>query len=158
MQKNVWQKAWGHDTYRTALSKVRRTGVEITVVFPEDVLPTITCGWGGGATRKKVAIADRVAVPPVSAPVLRHPTILEGARAQGFPDEWTWPKGETDAWTLIGNAVSSPVSKAIGDHLVSLHGGEKPKAKVVLPAKRVAGYARAYRGEEDSVPSIEFDE
>lgn len=162
MQTGVWGKAWGHATYRTALAKVKRTGVDITVVTSEDILPTITCGWGGGATRKKVAIADvfeeYYQTPTGSrgkVPFLRHPTVLEGARAQGFPDSWVWPKSETDAWTLIGNAVSSPVSRAIGEHLMALSLGDRPKAKTVLPAKRIAEYARAFRG-SDEVPAINF--
>jgi DNA (cytosine-5)-methyltransferase 1 len=154
MEHEVSEKAWSHATYKTALAKVKRTGVDITVVTPDDILPTITCGWGGGATRKKVAIAD-VVQNPVPTPFLRHPTILEGARAQGFPDSWEWPKSETDAWTLIGNAVSSPVSKAIGEHLMALSRGESPKKKTVLPAKRIAEYVKAFKG-GDEVPAINF--
>jgi DNA (cytosine-5)-methyltransferase 1 len=170
MQKGIREKAWGHPTYRTALAKAKRTGIDITVVMPEDLLPTITCGWGGGATRKKVAIADivkewnphpslgpgaHISEPTSQTPFLRHPTVLEGARAQGFPDSWEWPDSETNAWTLIGNAVSSPVSKAIGEHLIALSRGERPKAKTVLPAKRIAEYVKAFRG-GDEVPAINF--
>jgi DNA (cytosine-5)-methyltransferase 1 len=163
MEHGVWAKAWGTKTYKTALSKVQRAKAEITVVFPEDILPTITCGWGGGATRKKVAIADSYddsdlvdSEEELSLPFLRHPTVLEGARAQGFPDEWEWPKSDTDAWTLIGNAVSSPVSEAIGRHLIALSKGERPAAKRVLPAGRIAEYLKDYRGEEGDAPMIKF--
>jgi DNA (cytosine-5)-methyltransferase 1 len=144
-------KPWARETYRTALSKVQRTGVEIAVVDDDDILPTITCGWGGGATRKKVAIAD---VTADGIPYLRHPGVEEGARAQGFPDEWEWPKSESDAWTLIGNAVSSPVSRAIAEHLVGISRGEKPKSKKVLPQGRVATYVKEYHG--GTTPTINF--
>lgn len=125
---------WGGKTYKTALSKVQRTGVEIRVVGPDDVLPTITCGWGGGATRKKVAILDATAD---EVPFLRHPSILEGARSQGFPDHWQYPSSSTDAWTLIGNAVPSPMAKTIVEHLKAVEAGMSPPCKTEVVSSRV---------------------
>lgn len=142
MERGVVQKAWGGKTYKTAYKKVERVAkscgnFRIRIIMPHDILPTITCGWGGGATRKKVAIVDEVA----SAPFLRHPTILEGARAQGFPDSWQFPQSETEAWKLIGNAVSSPVARAVGAHIMKVAVGEHPAYKTEVRAKRLAKYS-----------------
>jgi DNA (cytosine-5)-methyltransferase 1 len=112
-------------------------------------LPTMTCGWGGGATRKKVAIVDK----KDGRMFLRHPSVREGSRAQGFPDSWVFPTNTTMAWTLIGNAVASPVSKAIARHLLSVSRGERPRAKMRLYG-RVPAYARLI-GDN---PGIEFAE
>jgi DNA (cytosine-5)-methyltransferase 1 len=91
-------------------------------------LPTITCGWGGGATRKKVAILDEAG----GRFFLRHPSVREGARAQGFPESWSFPENDSKAWTLVGNAVASPVAKAIASHLVAISRGERPRSKLGL--------------------------
>ena len=122
--------AWGGPTYKTALEKVRRTGIDIKVIDENGIIPTITCGFGGGATRKKVAILDKT---DTGVSFLRHPSILEGARAQGFPDTWDYPNSSTDAWTLIGNAVPCPMSKAILEHLIAVDEGKKPPFKTKLP-------------------------
>jgi hypothetical protein len=88
---------------------------------------------------------------------LRHPTIREGSRAQGFPDSWIWPENKTDAWTLIGNAVSPPVAKAIGLHLCKLSDNKKSKSKQTLANTRIASYIKAYRSqEEDENPPTLF--
>ncbi len=123
MERHSTKEAWAGSTYKTAVQKVQRTNVEIEVITPDDLLPTITCGWGGGGTRKKVAILDST---ESGLHFLRHPTVREGARAQGFPEEWVFPKNQTQAWTLIGNAVSSPVAKAIAEHLIKVDAGERP--------------------------------
>lgn len=131
MEHGRTELAWKGPTYRTALSKVSRTGVSIKVVGEGGVLPTITCGFGGGATRKKVAILDKA--PSDGVAFLRHPSVLEGARAQGFPPEWTYPKSDTEAWTLIGNAVPPPMSKSIIEHLSKIDSGETPPSKESVP-------------------------
>lgn len=118
---------WAEQTYVTAYEKVRRTDVEIQIIKNDGILPTITCGWGGGATRKKVGISDSISIPGQEKPVnfVRHPSVREGARAQGFPDTWVFPESSTDAWQGIGNAVSTPVAEAIVNHLKLLSKGEK---------------------------------
>lgn len=141
MERGVTSASWGAGTYKTAVSKVQRTNVEITVVDEDDLLPTITCGWGGGATRKKVAILDKTAD---DIAFLRQPTIREGARAQGFPDSWVFPSNSTEAWTLIGNAVSSPVAEAIGRHLVAISRGERPPYEDQLWSPRIPNVNRGF--------------
>jgi len=137
-------EAWGDKTYRTAFKKASRTGVEMQIVFPADYLPTITCGWGGGATRKKVAIVDH---GPDGTAFLRHPTLRECARAQGFPDGWAYPENKSKAWVLVGNAVASSVAKAIGEHLRKLSLGQRPPSKKKLSASRIAQYVKDYHDE-----------
>lgn len=132
---------WGAETYRTALEKVKRTGIDIQVIMDDDVLPTLTCGFGGGATRKKTAIVDTT---DKGIPFLRHPSVREGARAQGFPDSWVWPDQKVDAWTLIGNAVSSPIAKTIIEHLQALESGDRPPCKTELDRRLVSKEIREY--------------
>jgi DNA (cytosine-5)-methyltransferase 1 len=84
------------------------------------LMPTVTCGFGGGITRKKCAVVDSVGTGKDHVTFLRHPTLKEGLRAQGFPDDWMLPDNDTLAWNMVGNAVPSPVSKALAEHLKSL--------------------------------------
>ena len=147
--------AWGDETYRTALNKVGKLvklhgEFKITVVGPDDVLPTVTCGWGGGATRKKIAIIDKTRD---GLAFLRHPTLREGIRAQGFPEGWQWPDSESEAWVLVGNAVSSPVAKALAEHLKLVAAGKSPPAKRKLCGKRIPEYVENC-GAEMMIPEI----
>lgn len=144
MEHNAEKYAWGSETYITAYNKVTRIAMKngefgIDILTEKDVFPTITCGWGGGATRKKVAILDET---KKGTAFLRHPTPLEGARAQGFPDSWIYPKSNSDKWTLIGNAVSSSVSKAIVEHLKLVEDGKNPANKTEFVG-RIPKYAKS---------------
>lgn len=134
MQDGRYDLALQPCSYRTIVEKVGRLSAQngqpfgIKLLDREDVLPTLTCGFGGGVTRKKVAVFDFVP-GQYDVPFVRHISAREGARAQGFPDEWQLPSSETDAWTLVGNAVSSPVAKHIIEHLRRVAAGEKPPSK-----------------------------
>lgn len=154
MQRSVTEKAWKGKTYKTALKAFQRTGRYITVLMDDEQIPTITCGFGGGATRKKVGICDTT---EDGLDFVRHPTVLEGARCQGFPDEWKWPDNESEAWRLIGNAVTTNVAERIGEHLVELSEGHRRSSKKTLPASRIAEYIRSYGKEADEVPVIEYN-
>lgn len=142
-EPNSPQTCWAGPTYATALGKVERLqekhgSFKIKAVGPEDTLPTVTCGWGGGATRKKVGIIDSWMTPKGEVIYLRHPTLLEGLRAQGFPDAWlgNLPKSVSDSWNLIGNAVPAPLSKAIVEHLKLKAIGKNPLSMGRFVAKR----------------------
>jgi DNA (cytosine-5)-methyltransferase 1 len=118
--------------------KIKILGLKDQVGSGYDFLPTITCGFGGGITRKKCAVIDCVKVKSCKKPLsfLRHPTLLEAVRAQGFPDGWMQVLNDvqaTQAWAMVGNAVPSPVSNALVDHLVKVDRGETPT--VMLPYK-----------------------
>ena len=49
---------------------------------------------------------------------IRRFTPLECERLQGFPDNWTDCVPDTRRYQALGNAVSVPVVKAIGEKLL----------------------------------------
>ena len=51
---------------------------------------------------------------------IRRLTCLECERLQGFPDGWTEGQSDTQRYKQLGNAVSVPVVKAVGDKLIEL--------------------------------------
>ena len=53
---------------------------------------------------------------------IRRLTPLECERLQGFPDGWTEEVSDTQRYKLMGNAVSVPVVKAIGERLKEKEG------------------------------------
>jgi DNA (cytosine-5)-methyltransferase 1 len=68
--------------------------------------PTIT----GRSNRKASAICHPEAVRPLS--------VLESARLQGFPDDWTFMGSMSSQYMQIGNAVPVNLGEAIGSALV----------------------------------------
>lgn len=64
-----------------------------------DRVGTLTTGKGGGD--RAVQMGDG----------WRYMTILEGERAQNFPEGWTLGESESDRWFAIGNAVSCATSE-----------------------------------------------
>jgi DNA (cytosine-5)-methyltransferase 1 len=85
-----------------------------------DAIPTLK---GGSA----------LAIPSPPAVWLRNgfigvPDIRDGERLQGFPVDWTKPakdadyRGDRARWRLIGNAVSVPVAKWLGQRLAMSRG------------------------------------
>ena len=53
---------------------------------------------------------------------IRRLTPTECERLQGFPDGWTEGQSDTQRYKQLGNAVSVPVVKAVGDKLRSIYG------------------------------------
>lgn len=49
---------------------------------------------------------------------VRRLTPLECERLQGFPDGWTKGISDTQRYRCLGNAVSVPVVRAIGERLI----------------------------------------
>ena len=137
-------------TYRTIIEKLMRlmrkdvsyrvmlVGLKEDRGTKRDCLFTITCGHGGGITRKKLAVADTAH----GIDFLRHLSLKEGLAAQGFPTTWTLPDNATLAWNLIGNAVPSPISRAIAEHLVKVDAGEHPAAMESFTDERLLGYSQ----------------
>lgn len=169
MERNMEELAWGGSTYATAMEKIQRTGIGMTVVegkdrkpkrgvrdngLPRDMLPTLTCGFGGGPTRKKCCVLDE---SKAGLAFLRDPSVREGARAQGFPDEWVFPDNFTDAWKLVGNAVASPVSEAIARHLIAVSEGKTPPSKEELTSDEIRSAIIRRQG-NDEPPNIVFEE
>lgn len=156
MEHNVLSAAWGKKNYRTAVNKVERLNdgpspYKIAVVGEGDLLPTLTCGFSGGPTRKRTSVVD---CTKDGLYFMRSVTVREGARAQGFPDSWTFPKNSQQAWTLIGNAVSSPVARAIAEHLKLVAVGEAPPHKTELSISRIARFAEEYIDDVPVEPSF----
>lgn len=155
-QKGYLKTAYSEQIYKTVLASVARNSAEnrspyrFTLVGQDDVLPTLTCGFGGGATRKKTAAIDETG----GVKYLRHITAREGARAQGFPESWAMPESESDAWILVGNAVPVPVARAIAEHLKLVAIGEQPKSKNEIWAS-VPRYIK--EASEDTPPFFGFD-
>ena len=54
--------------------------------------------------------------------LIRRLTPTECERLQGFPDGWTEGQSDTQRYKQLGNAVSVPVVKAVGDKLISIYG------------------------------------
>lgn len=78
-----------------------------------DAVPPIKCGSSVG-----------VASPPaIWRPdgTFFTPDIRDAERLQGFPEDWTQPAEEVarvgERWRLVGNSVSVPVSRWIGERL-----------------------------------------
>ena len=76
--------------------------------FYEDESPTISTP-AGGSHLPDVAEGQRI----------RRLTPKECERLQGFPDDWTAGVSDTQRYKQMGNAVSVPVIKAIGDSLLA---------------------------------------
>lgn len=54
---------------------------------------------------------------------LRRLTPVEAERTQGFPDRWTEPAGsDTDRWRVLGNAVTVPVARWLGERVLMVEG------------------------------------
>ena len=49
---------------------------------------------------------------------IRRLTPTECERLQGFPDGWTEGQSDTQRYKQLGNAVSVPVVKAVGERLI----------------------------------------
>lgn len=107
--------------------------------YKHNILPTITCSFDGGPTRKKVSVIDS----RDGINYMRNPTVREGARAQGFPEDWEFPDSVSTAWHFIGDAVSSNVARAIVEHLVKLESGGRPACKREMTASRISRYVRS---------------
>lgn len=85
-------------------------------------------GWGKGVTPTLKGGSNRgIASPPgvwihersVGEAIVR-PTISAGERLQGFPSGWTGAVArEGVRWKLVGNAVTVPVAKWIGERLLA---------------------------------------
>lgn len=61
---------------------------------------------------------------PQSSRAIRRLTPLECERLQGFPEGWTEGISDTQRYKCLGNAVSVPVVKAVGERLIKTDGGK----------------------------------
>ena len=86
------------------------------VGWADDAVPTLKGGSGLG-----IPSPPAIILPPDGD--LITPTIRDAERLQGFPRGWTQPdsrvdkRGERLRWTMVGNAVSVPIARWIGERL-----------------------------------------
>jgi len=86
------------------------------VGWADDAIPTLKGGSGLG-----IPSPPAIILPPGGEIVV--PTIRDAERLQGFPRGWTESaaqadqRGERKRWMLVGNAVSVPVARWIGERL-----------------------------------------
>lgn len=135
-EKRTKVEVWNETTYGTFVSKwladagimhfivddmvrYRTKMTDRAIDLYDDLLPTVTCGWNGGPTRKKMCIIDPN-IGNLGIPAPRCPTVVEGMRAQGFPEEWFDRLLDLDkamTWTMTGNAVPTKLAYYMGLHL-----------------------------------------
>lgn len=83
-----------------------------------DAVPTLK----GGST---IGIPSPPAMWRVGTGRLTTPHLRDAERLQGFPADWTAPgdiitgRRRTDRWKLVGNAVSVPVARWVGERLTT---------------------------------------
>jgi DNA (cytosine-5)-methyltransferase 1 len=113
-----------------------------------DAVPTLK----GGST---LGIPSPPAIWMPDAPLGRQfvtPDIRDAERLQGFPADWTLPATADPArrngprWKLVGNAVSVPMARWLGERL-STH--PEPWDGYVTPFDRSRSWPRAAWGERD---------
>lgn len=98
-----------------------------------DAVPTLK----GGST---IGIPSPPAIWRPQTSRIVTPDLRDAERLQGFPANWTAPADElpgrrkTDRWKLVGNAVSVPVARWLGDRLCTDESYD-PLGDVPLPAR-----------------------
>jgi len=111
-----------------------------SVLFADDVQPSVRptrldthahgfywtegtrgLGWAPNAvpTLKNGSTIGIPSPPAILLPSGRiiKPDIRDAERLQGFPSDWTSSAPERQRWSLVGNAVSVPVAKWLGERL-----------------------------------------
>jgi len=173
-QSRTAKEVWAETTIGTALAKGLAGKGMVKYIVPDmadkaiqgmeerairlydDVLPTVTCGWNGGPTRKKVAIIDSD-IGGFGIPGIRCPTLIEGIRAQGFPDVWIPTFLNMDkslAWTMVGNAVPPNLSNLIVRHLMKDDNERKVCAVASLNDTDVIRMTKKQRRQEEEQMNV----
>lgn len=116
-----------------------------------DAVPTLK----GGST---IGIPSPPAIWDPRRGSITTPEIRDAERLQGFEEDWTLPALESDGvkrghrWKLVGNAVSVPVAKWVGDRLAR-PGRIRAPAGRLLP--RGVSWPRAAWGHGGDVFSVD---
>lgn len=97
------------------------------VAYAADVSPTLNASAAGTSRPGGPGLASEELYHPVS-PVPRRLTPVECERLQGFPDDWTrygrkpdgevYEQADSPRYRQLGNAVSVPVAKWIGQRIM----------------------------------------
>jgi DNA (cytosine-5)-methyltransferase 1 len=115
-----------------------------------DAVPTLK----GGST---IGIPSPPAVWDPLDGSITTPEIRDAERLQGFDPDWTTPALEVDGvrrghrWKLVGNAVSVPVAKWLGEQLT----GASASVPLGTPLKRGVAWPHAAWGHNGSVFAID---
>lgn len=86
------------------------------------------------------------------------PEIRDAERLQGFPPGWTEAADElpgrrrTDRWKLVGNAVSTPVARWVGERLRTAEAYDAADDAELRPGSRWPSAAWGHAGERRAVP------
>src|SRR5262249_43546785 len=119
-----------------------------------DAIPTLKSGSGFGIPSP----------PAVWVPATRRimtPDLLDAERLQGFPVGWTAAVDEISGtrkdarWRLVGNAVSVPVAKWLGERL-SKPG--QPSTTSATPLDRSRGWPEAAWGSNGKAYRLDFSQ
>jgi DNA (cytosine-5)-methyltransferase 1 len=119
-----------------------------------DSIPTLKGGSGLG-------IPSPPAIWDPADGTFVTPEIRDAERLQGFPADWTKPAAKASGvkrghrWKLVGNAVSVPVARWIGDRLAD--GGDS-RELVSRPLPRGVGWPRAAWGRDGEAFVVEASE
>jgi len=82
-------------------------GLQKNAAKMQDCSPSLTSAMGEGGGH----------IPILNQSSIRRLTPKECERLQGFPDGWTEGQSDTQRYKQLGNAVSVPVVKAVGDKI-----------------------------------------
>lgn len=108
-----------------------------------DAIPTLK---GGSA----IGIPSPPAIWIPGSGSIVTPDLRDAERLQGFPPEWTSPAASVsgvrrgDRWKLVGNAVSVPVARWIGERLLTSEGYDETG----YPISQAAKWPRAAWGRD----------
>lgn len=114
-----------------------------------DAVPTLK----GGST---IGIPSPPAIWNPRDGSITTPEIRDAERLQGFDADWTLPALDVEGirrghrWKLVGNAVSVPVARWIGERLA--HPGEFDEARIGEPVRPGMAWPKAAFGRNGSEP------
>ncbi len=107
--KGGWGSLQNDATYLNQIGTIGKDS-EATRVYDTTCARTIKNGGGMGAKTGLYNIDSNI----------RRLTPKECERLQGFPDGWTEGQSDAQRYKQLGNAVSVPVVKAIGEKLIEI--------------------------------------
>jgi len=115
-----------------------------------DAVPTLK----GGST---IGIPSPPAIWHKGTAQIVTPELRDAERLQGFPADWTAPVDEgapprrrTDRWKLVGNAVSVPVARWIGERLTTVEAFTR-RGELLKPGGRWPRAAWGHDGERRAI-------
>lgn len=121
--------------------KNKGNGFGLHVLDNEGVSNTLVVGNMGRERNLIKDLSSSVALGKNNAGI-RKLTIRECARLQGFPEKFEFPVSRTQAYKQLGNTVSIPVIKAVGEKI------KKTLQKINKPSARCNTQSRIVQAQE----------